>query len=332
VFLSAQPAPGEVSISSVDVTDDSGDNVARYGEPNEVSVVLENTGGLVASNVISSVSTLVAGFTITPDAGNVAVNLSAGESVTNLFSIVAATSVPFGSAGFTCIGTADGSSATNTFDIVVGNGITVSGAQPGNLVSLAVGASGATDTGSLTVTNISYLPVTCTMTTTEPWLSVPSPVVVPANGTGTIDLTADSAGLADGYYEDAMTVAYSQPVAAGIGSYTVGFNVGPRIAILGVETTFLQDNGVIPGGLSTIEPGDILQIVVTNMNDSPLAISNATTSLTARNSAGFTIVPQTPESFSVLVPYVPVTTTYEVTVNQAVEDGAELFDITTRRD
>ena len=95
----------------------------------------------------------------------------------------------------------------------------------------------------------------------------------------------------------------------------------------GHSVSFTANNGLIPDTPTvTYEPGDVLEIITTNLNYSVVSAYNVTTSLSANPSA-FTITPIPPTTFASLAPNETYTATYSVVVLPGAADGPHTFTV-----
>jgi hypothetical protein len=103
-------------------------------------------------------------------------------------------------------------------------------------------------------------------------------------------------------------------------------NFDPKLTFLGEQVSFLSDNGLLSNSPDiTYEPGDVLQIITSNINESIISVSDVSNSLQA-NSSAFSITPAS-VSFLSLAPGETYTATYEVEVLNSAVNGSNTFTV-----
>ncbi len=307
------------------VTNVTGGENTVIGETNAIQIIIENSGGSTASNTVATLTPASNPeyFTITTAA--VPADLSAGEQTTNLFSIVVRTNALPGTYTFDIGITADGGfSISNRLDLTVNPGISVTGQDAQNAFSLVANTTNQVVTNlSMVVSNNTFAPLNCTFTDGALWLQNVAPLTIDPRSVSNIALIADSTGLALGTYTTALSVDYSLPVSSDFTDFTVRFDIGAKITFLGHAVTNEINNGSWPG---IYEPNDIIDIVVSNLNEGGVSVSNIVNALSA--DPNFTIVPLTATGYPLLVSGAATTTAYRVTIGPNTPEGTHTFDVT----
>jgi hypothetical protein len=301
------------------------DTVTTFGETNTVTVSISNAGG-DTSNVVSSLDISGGGFAITPINAGPSV-LAGGASTNHTFSVITLTNAAFGAHTITGTVTAAGGFAvTNTTGFTVGDSVTLTGAP----LSFNTSGPGASDTNTLTIANNTYIPVDVGFVSGASWLIPPAGQTIPPLGSVGFDFVANS--TFNGVSNTTVDVAYTNiEVQAGVEEISARLSSGPLVSALGICVSFIADNGYLSNiPTDTYEPGDILQFVVTNQNDSAITVSNVQTSLTA-DPAAFSITLNVPGSdlYPALVPGQSTTTTYTVEVLPGAAHGTNGFEVFT---
>ncbi len=98
----------------------------------------------------------------------------------------------------------------------------------------------------------------------------------------------------------------------------------PVLEFVQQGVSYIQDNGILGG--DTYEPGDILQIVTTNKNDSVVTATDVSTSLSA-NPSSFSITPLSTLNFSSVDPGEIYTATYRVEILDGAVNGSNTFTV-----
>jgi len=94
---------------------------------------------------------------------------------------------------------------------------------------------------------------------------------------------------------------------------------------IGQQISFIEDKGVFPGA-DTYEPGDILQVITENVNDSVIAATDVTTILTA-NSTAFSITSISSNAYPSINPNESFTGVFQVKVLAGAQDGSNTFSV-----
>lgn len=103
-------------------------------------------------------------------------------------------------------------------------------------------------------------------------------------------------------------------------------SLAPSLSFIQENISFIQTNGVIPNTPNiTYEPGDVLQIITTNINDGPVSVTDVSTTLYA-DPIAFNIFPSTFE-FETLNPSETYTTTSTVTILNGATNGLNEFTV-----
>ena len=97
----------------------------------------------------------------------------------------------------------------------------------------------------------------------------------------------------------------------------------PKLTFIQEEVSYITTNGVLPG--ITYEPGDVLKIVTTNINETVVTVTDVTTTLSA-DPAAFRISPST-FTFDSLDPSEIYSTTSTVTILDGATNGLNTFTI-----
>jgi len=100
----------------------------------------------------------------------------------------------------------------------------------------------------------------------------------------------------------------------------------PELAFIQENVSFAPggDHGVLGG--TTYEPGDVLQIVTTNINASVLPVADVSTSLSADTNA-FRITPLSTETFPIMAAGETYTATYQAEILDGVTNGSQTFTV-----
>lgn len=106
--------------------------------------------------------------------------------------------------------------------------------------------------------------------------------------------------------------------------------LGITLANIGHQISFIEDNGVLSG--DTYEPGDVLEIITENINDSVIPADNVSSTLSTDNPSAFSITPTSPTTFASLAPQQPYFVTNRVEILDGATDGLNTFTVTNRID
>ena len=101
----------------------------------------------------------------------------------------------------------------------------------------------------------------------------------------------------------------------------------PKLTFIQEEVSYITTNGVLPG--ITYEPGDVLKIVTTNINETVVTVTDVSTSLSADASA-FSITNLTPTTFTSLDPNEIYTATYQVEILDGATNGPQTFTVVNK--
>ena len=298
--------------------------IQKPGVTTNLSLAVRNDGfaasgvtvGLSVNPVYSSWLTVNTGTISIPTVG-------AGETVNNLFNVSIAANAPVGTYAnaFTLNMSGIGlNGTTNNASAPVGLEIINTAFASMNRTSF-VAPVGASDVGTLTISNTASWALSYTLSSGQAWLQHPTGTLsLPAGAVTTITVTANASALGQGQYKDTLTVAYlnntSQPNPA---TFAIVFDVGPKIEPLLASAVITEAGGVnnLPG---QYEPGEILEITVTSTNNGSVTVNNIAHTLSVNGYFAITAISNA-ANYAVMPVGSSASTIYRISISANTPEG-----------
>ncbi len=313
-----------LSYFSVSINDEDGDGRAEPGEDLDVTLTLNNSG-TEAHGVQASVSIASPYFSISGSPAGFG-TIPTGSSETNGVPAVI-TVKPNTQPGLYTF-TVGAPTATGGFYESTGGAFTVEVHQAFSVaptgIELIADLNQSSTNAEIVITNSAGYDLICNFTANDPWITVPATLTVAPHSAANLQIIAGPLGVQTQLF-GTISASYSQPFSDGSDTLNVQFDVGPKVSFTAFSVKEIS-GGSIPG---KYEPGELLYITISCVNDGAITVNNIINTLSA-NPDYFAVSNLTSATYSELEVGQTTATVYRVELASVVPHGGHTFSVTNR--